>query len=231
MAYTTSDILVRALMQGVSGLPRDVYVNDFAFHWRGSGAPADSDLTNLFGDVDLFYNHVGTGTFKVSKFIGQAVDRAATHELAAYTIAVPMGSPRLTAPWLGPAAPATVDHNLPTEVAGVVSFYADLTGVLEESGATRPRARRRGRLYVGPLTTDAVIISDDNPLLNPSFTQIMRESIDAMAAAALAHDFDFSVWSRADATLRTVIAGWTDNAPDTQRRRGATSTSRTTFTL
>lgn len=217
-------------MTNVNGLPEDAYVNDFAFRFTGGGAPTDADLLLLLDAVDTFYNDALATGDTVSDFIGEAVSRAATHEMQFFTISTG-GSPRLTENWLGPAAPATLNVNLPTEVAAVVSFHGDLTGVLEEVGATRPRARRRGRVYVGPLTTDAVSISADNPLLGANFRLAMQEGIIHMADQAAAADFTFSVWSRAANELYAVVGGWTDNAPDTQRRRGLASTSRTTFSV
>lgn len=54
-----------------------------------------------------------------------------------------------------PIAPTTVVP-LPSEVAIAMSFAGDLEGFVEESGATRPRSRRRGRLFLGPWTESVV---------------------------------------------------------------------------
>ena len=228
MATTGADILVRAVMQGSTGLPADTYVNDFAFHHDSGVAPTDLELLDLFGAVDAFYNFVTTTTNSVAKYIGEAVSRAVTHEMEFFNIFT-MGSPRLIEPWLGPGAPGTTGVNEPTEVSGVLSFHADLTGVQEEVVSTRPRARRRGRVYVGPLTRDAILFTAAQPVLQSGFTQTLREAALEMADVASTAGFTWSVWSRADDILRPVVAGWTDNAPDTQRRRGSASTSRVTF--
>lgn len=230
MATTSADILVRAVMQGDTGLPADVFVNDFAFHFIAGTAPTSINLTALFGCVDSFYNDVQASGFSVSKFIGEAVDRTATHEFQAYNIAAG-GSPVFTLAWLGPGAPGTANVNMPTEVSAVLSFHANLTGLAEESGATRPRARRRGRVFVGPLTTDAVSITDDDPRLQTSILSTLRQAAIDMHDEAVLAGFTWSVWSRAEDTLFPIVGGWTDNAPDTQRRRGATSTARVTYTV
>lgn len=231
MATTAADILVRAVMTGSSGLPSDVFVNDFAFHFDAGGSPSNAQINSLFGAVDGFYRDVVYGTYKLADFIGEQVSRAVTHELQAYTITSgPMGSPRNTEPWLGPQAPIISDANLPSECAGVLSFHADLTGVAEESGASRPRARRRGRLFIGPLIIGAISADLDNPVLSVTFTATMRAAATHMFDEAQAAGFTWSVWSREDDTLRPVVAGWTDNAVDIQRRRGTEATLRTVYT-
>lgn len=231
MATTTADILVRTVMTGSTGLPTDVYVNDFAFHHISGVAPTDLELLDLFGAVDGFYNDTQAGGNAVADFISEAVSRSVTHEMEFFTISSgTLGSPRLTEPWLGPVAPVQADNNEPSEVAAVLSFHASLTGIPEESGVTRPKARRRGRVYVGPLIHLSVDSAAPNPLLATALTLVLRQAAVAMYDEALAAGFYWSVWSRADDTLRPVTGGWTDNAPDTQRRRGTESTSRVTFT-
>lgn len=230
MSYSSADILVRTIMTTKSGLAADKVVNDWAFHFAAGTTPADSDLDNLQDAIDAFYNTTG-GINPVAYYIGQNVDRTVTHKMDFYTIsAPPLGSPRYTNDWIGPSTPgATTD--LPAEVCGVLSFHADLTGVVEESGTTRPRARKRGRVYVGPLTYGAINNNSGKPILEPNFTQAMREGAGAMATAAAADGWTWSVWSRKDTTLYEVVGGWTDNAPDTQRRRGPKATARVTYTV
>lgn len=224
MAYTAGDVLVRSVMTAASGLPRDVIVNDWAF--RLPGAPVAQDYTDMFGWVDDFFNDVGSTGTAVGSFISNFVNRGATHSLQAYTIAAGgLGSPVAEIDWLGPNA-AGADNGLPTECAGVLSFHADLTSILEEAGATRPRARRRGRVFIGPLTLGGVTTTTQPYMLGSGF----RASL-AAAGLKLRDDSGdtWSVWSRTDQTLRPVVAGWTDNAPDTQRRRGPRATVRSTW--
>lgn len=230
MAYS-DDFLIRAVMTAASGLPQDQIVNDFAFHWEGLLPSQSPDWDNVMGHVGDFYRLGALPSNQVGAFIGDQVSRAATHELQIYEIVVgPMGSPLATLPWLGPVSPP-VNKNLPTEVAGVLSFHADLTGIVEEIGATRPKARRRGRIYVGPLTEEAIDGNTAAPTLSTPFRTAMAANAVIMADNAAADDWRWSVWSRADVILRPVVGGWTDNAPDTQRRRGQESTSRATFSI
>lgn len=230
MAYAPGDVLVRTIMSAASGLVEDQVVNDFAFHYDVVGNDTQLNfLMDLCGD---FFRLTYTGGFSVGQFISNQVSRAATHEIQAWRLhAGPLGSPDLTKAWLGPVAASDAD-GLPTEVAGCLSFHASLTGVLEEVGATRPRARRRGRIYVGPLTVEAVDTTAPPYVLNPSFTGTLREAavrLGSFAGNELSTGEGWGVWSRADQTVRKVVGGWTDNAPDTQRRRGFSPTVRNVF--
>lgn len=227
MAYAPGDVLVRAVMVSSTGLPADNVVNDFAF--TGTENPDAAAWADLFGIVSDFYRLQQTNTEYVGAYISNAINRSATHELQGYNLgAGPGGSPEATEPWLGPV-PTSDANALPTEVAGVLSFHADLTGQLEEAGATRPRARRRGRIYVGPLNIRAIASTAPPYMLSTDFTLTLRQAAVALYDAAIAIGYPWAVWSRADSTLREVIGGWTDNAPDTQRRRGPKSTVRVNF--
>lgn len=230
MAYGSGDTLVRVTMSALSGIAKDKIVNDFAFSLVG-GSPDATDYGHLLDAVDGFYRDTQAGGHAVGEYIDRWVDRAATHKIDMYAItAPPLGSPVATYDWLGPVNAPDV-NGLPTEVAGVLSFKGDYTGVLEESGATRPRARRRGRVYIGPLAYAAFQVGTAPHRLSANFTQTLREAADAMATEAASHDWIWSVWSRKSATLFQVTGGWTDDRPDAQRRRGPAAASRTSFTL
>jgi hypothetical protein len=228
MAYTSGSALVRAVMSAASGLPADAVINDFAF--QKSSALTAGDWTTMFDLVDDFYNVTQASGASVGQHISNQIDRGATHELQGYVItAPPIGSPAATINWLGPVTNGGAT-GLPTEVAGVLSFHADLTGIAEEAGATRPRARRRGRVYIGPLIAGAVDnVTPPYFLKESTFLATLRQAAVALETASGAAGLPWSVWSRSDATLRPVVGGWTDNAPDTQRRRGAAASTRVTW--
>lgn len=235
MAYD-NDFLVRPIMSAASGLPEDKLVNDWAFKWVGGGDPVETNFVDLCAAVGGFYRNGAGAPDQVGNYIGSAVNRSATHEIQVYEISVgAMGSPVYSEDWLGPVSPGTT-VNLPTECAAVLSFHADLSGIAEESGVSRPRARRRGRVYIGPLTTGALQNGGNTgaganpaPRLATAFLDAMRTQAVAMAAAAELDGWRWSVWSRSDVTLRDVVAGWTDDAPDTQRRRGQAAAARVVY--
>lgn len=228
MAYTAADILVRVEMSAATGLPEDTVVNTWAFK-HDIGLPSEADLLNLQAAVDGWYNDMtgAVANTRPSYYISDYIPRTVTHQMSFYSIE-DGGPPLLTSEWLGPAAAGEPDSSLPHECAAVLSFHADLFGIHEEVGITRPRARRRGRIYLGPLTPGAST-GLAQATINPTLQQAMRVNANTMHDEALAADFTWCVNSRVDATLRPVVAGWTDNAFDTQRRRGMAATSRTAF--
>lgn len=227
MPTTGSDILMRAVMSNVTGLVEDEVVNDFAFRWPFGGVPSNANLDLLMAAVSAFYRDVQAGGHYVGEFIASTINRAATHRIEAVRIDL-MGSPIRDWDWLGPGPTIYGSNDLPNEVAGVLSFHANLTGLVEEVGDTRPKARRRGRVYIGPLVVPAVT-AGPNPKLSDEFRQCLAEAAGSLRDNAGAIGFDWSVWSRAANDLYTVVGGWTDNAPDSQRRRGQAPTARATF--
>jgi hypothetical protein len=110
---------------------------------------------------------------------------------------------------------------MPPEVAICLSYQAaKISGV--------PQARRRGRVFIGPLNTSAMG-TDGRPAT--AFINALVGAADALKDPAGAPDWDWSTWSSFDPTVSTVIDnGWVDNEFDTQRRRGRKYTTRTTFT-
>ncbi len=108
---------------------------------------------------------------------------------------------------------------LPAEVALVVSFQANpMPGEIQ--------ARRRGRIYLPWLReTDNTVGRPSSGLVSTvadAFTEFLANSDDAA-------DVDWIVWSPTSNAGFGVAQGWIDNAWDTQRRRGFSATSRTTF--
>lgn len=228
MAYTPGSVLVRAVMTSVTGLVEDQIVNDFAF--EGGDVLDAAERSAIFSNVDRFYREPGTLLVSVGHYISRAISRAATHRLDMYQISAGgLGSPIDSIPWLGPDDPGN-DQGVPTECAAVLSFHADFAGAVEEAaGGSRPKARRRGRLFIGPLHLNAVQSGTPPFRIHPDFLLTLREAGNRLIAESGANLTPWSVWSRVDATLRPVVGGWTDDAPDTQRRRGVNPTGRTVW--
>lgn len=108
---------------------------------------------------------------------------------------------------------------LPTEVSLVVSFQAD-----PEAGQVQ--ARRRGRIYLpwmressNVLGRPSSVVIDD---VAAAYTEFLANSDDAA-------NVDWVVWSPTAEASFGVSTGWVDDAWDTQRRRGFSATTRTTF--
>lgn len=215
-------------MPHISGLPEDACQNAWVF---SDAAATDTEVLAalIAGRVQDFYT-------AVSGYFANCVTRSIPSSQTFYDITghltptpgaghgSPVATDTLT---LASASSATA---LPSEVAAVLSFHGDLTGIPIETGAIRPAARRSGRVYLGPLNISAT----DNP---GAFAECRPNATFRTAVTNAAHDLladtaggTWMVWSRAGGFLTPVAGGYMDDAWDTQRRRGPAATGRTTFT-
>lgn len=190
-----------------SGVPNDAVINT----WHVEVEDLSTGLTDAIAALDDFYGDV-------SSVFSQNVDFAN----ATFT-AYKMSDPEPRAPT---AVVASTPHTsgttaLPSELAICLSFQGSRI-----SGTSQ--ARRRGRVYLGPLmnvqnTTTSTVI------LNSTVDQIRDAAATLLAASDADADWRWCVYSTVNDALVTVSNGWVDNAFDIQRRRGITATQRLTF--
>lgn len=114
---------------------------------------------------------------------------------------------------------------LPEEVAAVMSFRAPLVS------GTIP-ARRRGRIFLGPLGSQVSITgTNGRSVIDPDFVQaVITASVEAAAELVTAGNAH-TVWSKTNEANYVVSNYWMDNAFDTQRRRGPSSSTRQGWTI
>lgn len=107
---------------------------------------------------------------------------------------------------------------LPAEVALCLSFQAQRTPGL-------PQARRRGRIYLGPMQDTA---NDDGRPSTSIITSIL-DAAETLAAsiAAVSSAQAWAVWSPTAGEAVEITELWVDDAFDTQRSRGLARTTRT----
>ena len=104
---------------------------------------------------------------------------------------------------------------LPPELAVVVSFEAP-----QQSG--EPQARRRGRLYFGPLDN---VLNGTTGQIGTAVVDDFVNALDTLLTTnAAATTWAWAVYSRANDSAIEVTHGWVDNAFDIQRRRGLAPT-------
>jgi len=200
--------------------------------------------------VQNFYSLHPTGeTFPTSYYLGNILSRA-TNACRTDVYAIPgtagtvpsgsardLGSPIATDTFsLGSDIGATTDY--PYEVAVCLSFAADLAGLPEEvpgpdadTPGTRPRARRRGRISLGPICVSGNMASGVlrvGASQMTIWTEAAKEFLDEGAAAA---GWVWAVWSRTEWELNAVKSVWVDNAYDTMRARGVKASARTTVAV
>lgn len=202
----------------VTGLPRDVAINTFTFAIEDTlaGAPEVTDA------IVSFYNLIqdpGPTTNVLSDYLSAYIDRstdACTIEY--YDWEAPLGSSAVTTAQFT-LLPTPEDASLPFEVAVCTSFVAQT--------APGPVARRRGRVYIGPLTVGATSALDDQPARVDDALQ--RVLVAATQSLTDTDGVDLAIWSRVDEAAKLVTGGWVDNEFDTQRRRQVEASSRLTW--
>lgn len=197
--------LVQVTLNHDSALPEDVTVNAWSFN---TGVAKDTTAAiDIVAKLQTFYNAfasrlsaslAGTGSVKF-------YDRADL-------------KPRV--PWFTGAlviVPGT--SNLASEVSLTLSFSSDvISGV--------PAARRRGRLFLGPLASSVNDATSGRPI-TAAVTEISNAAGVLQTASANAAGWGWEIYSRTDLIGRDVLRGYVDNAFDTQRRRGLRPTTRT----
>jgi hypothetical protein len=128
-----------------------------------------------------------------------------------------------------------VGNCLPTECAICLSYEgAPVSGQVQ--------ARRRGRIYLGPLIQNNTTTSAGRVIVSAATTTAITNAATALAGISGPPDAFWSVFSPTLAgpepwsagTLSSAMTqatrGWVDNALDTQRRRGSDPTLRTLWT-
>lgn len=233
-----------ARLPSTTGLSEDVVEN--VFHVGVDGAVVGTtEIGEMMAAIRDFYITVPAGgTQGPGYYLSDGVSRAASAcTVLAYISfdldgSTPLGSPIGTLSFTLQAA--QVAAAFPEEVASVISYHGDLTDVPVSQtnpspppATIRPAQRRRGRCYIGPLSSGSG--TDPGASIRPSST--FRSNL-ALAMKDLAETINaidpnlfFGIWSKADAEVYECVGGYVDDAWDTQRRRGLAATTRTLFTV
>lgn len=225
-------VLTTLAFESVSGKPEDRFVNNWVCTTPTAGF-VEAEWFQFVADLDLFYNAVDPGTNRsIANLMGTQISRAfSVHTASAYLIDGHLdgsdhGSPvsRQAFHLLGATAGMT---NLPSEMAICLSFHAAYANDPEFQGLARPRARDRGRVFLGPMNNGGMSQDANNvPIIGIAY----RDTIEAAAVALMNRpNHAWSVWSRKNAAVEPVVGGWIDDAWDIQRRRGEAARTRTTW--
>jgi hypothetical protein len=205
--------------QGRSGLPADQFVNTWYFLADSDKAVGPADINTALLD---FFEGTSGQTFPVAYYLSDFLTMAVT------TKVYKMSDPHSQGPPKVQREPIVFVHSyggshghgsMPEEVAVCLSF----------AGASPHTARRRGRVFLGPLSTAAL---GTNPDSEKSVVLGAMQSNIAVAAKRLSNHTNAG-WlvhsSMGGDNYAAVETGWVDNAFDTQRRRGPDATSRFTW--
>lgn len=203
-----TNILCQAALPSATGLTEDTVVNNWSFDVTSGSTSTKcalivTALNSFYGVIDQYLSNFLAGTIAY-KFYDRAdpTPRVPVHEGA------------------GTVTPGT--NTIPTEVALCMSFQAARVSGLNQ-------ARRRGRVFLGPLAEAATTNNTGRPAA-AFITAIDTAGSALLAASIAATDWKWVVWSSANNSFSYVANGWVDNAYDTQRSRGFRPTSRTLIT-
>lgn len=205
-----------------TAVPADAVVN--TFHFITDDAVTGADTAAIASRLNTFYGSVLTpGTDSIhghlSGLLNTAGVRYKMYDLGQAEPRAPIYDEAQT--WAD-----TPDNTaLPAEVAVCLSYQG-----LKLSGI--PQARRRGRIYIGPLGNTALtFVSGAAASCRPS-ASVMNALAGAGASLSSANDagLKWVVYSPTNNSAVDVTDGWVDNAFDTQRRRGEGASARTLWT-
>jgi hypothetical protein len=204
-----------------TGFPRDSVVNTFHFDPVDITPPDIAKRAWIADTLISFYNDVhGTGSNQVRWYLSSTLNQG---DLACSVKVYNMGDAHPRIPYIQPftlAAPAGSDNGMPSEVAICLSF--------KSTEAANPK-RGRGRIYLGPLHSNVVLLDAPNIRMNGATTLAIQHAarflMDAGTTGA-AQRSQWSIYSRADNALYGVTSAYVDNEFDTQRRRGHRATAR-----
>jgi len=203
---------VMAVFQAFTNLPEDRFVNTFHF-----SDPFNSEI-EVMSAVHDFYEGDRPSTKPLADHLSPTILRP--YEIKVYNLADPEPRvPEIFAQTL-PDRPLQSSTGVPEEVAICVSYH----------GAPPRTARRRGRIYFGPLGSTGEEVF---PASSAAFTRVpdplITDLIDA-AEQLIAAGVGWCVRSTVPAeNFVPITGGWVDNRFDTQRRRGPEVSLRTTF--
>jgi len=220
--------------QFVSGLPKDVSVNNWAFKHAGA--------TDVVADANSIHDRLETFYEGFASLYSSRVDPLFT-TFKTYDLADPEPRVPVLEEVKGLSGFTGANMDLPGEVAMCLSFKG--TSV---SGANA--RRRRGRVYLGPLQTSTT--TDYYAVLASMITSVMNSADTALApntdsiiwcvyskythyGVPVGDVFDPDIHDPDDGLLPNALVPvssfWMDNEWDTQRRRGLTPTSRSSMTV
>lgn len=245
-----TDLLVVAELPNENGRPDDTVVNTFAFHTNT--APAEAVYVDVSGAVQSFYLEVPPGLTagnNVAKFISSTIERGVDAcRTKVYDITGKLGiNPATGKLWAhgspvhedGFTMPAPSDtSSLPAQIAMCLTLrardYALQPVELPSGGGPtetiRPRARRTGRLYVGPLSPAAVMshASGEPSRPDPGFRDVVCRAGENLADIALTNGDTalWCVWSRTAANMHAVTEVQADDSWDVIRSRKTLQTGK-----
>lgn len=200
-----------------SAVSRDASVNTFWFLSDGVPDP-DTDAAGLGVALENFYDDAHALSTEIRSFLSSDVDPT-NAEVKVYAMDDP--SPRMpryvNSGWCHGVGGTTLPH----QVSVCLSYQAERVSGLDQ-------ARRRGRIYVGPLS-QASITAGGVP--SASFINSLQQAAIYLAGLGTP-PYGWVVHSAAGGGGTAPVSnGWVDSSPDVQRRRKVASAVRSAWVL
>lgn len=185
--------------------------------WVFNHGIGDVDPALITPLLNTFYV-TNLGNFFGRELSGSAAGTYSYYDITAFLNGSPHGAP-FHMDSAGPLNPSS-DDALPGQIAIVADFHADLSGISEFGPHTRPRARRRGRHYHGPvkLTSLQWDATTRIPFFSGAFVGELQSAYSALLAG-VPTGYEWCVWSRKDAAVYPIVGGWVDTTPHRARHR------------
>lgn len=222
----------------------ETVVNNFAFH---SAVAIDAAvILDIHNAVAGFYNTLpATGTRAVGKYLSPTLDRAsASVTIRSYDITGILGINPATGRPYPHGSPIAEDNitlttsdstdALPSQVACVLTLRGRdaIEQAVEGPGNIRPRQRRTGRLYIGPLNIAAETNSvngHSRPVV--TFRDDLLLAAEELQDALVDGSYAWCVWSRADGAMYPIERVECDDSWDVIRSRKLDPTVRNVRTF
>lgn len=214
---------VQHVLQHNNGLSQDQFVNNWYFTRI---APDHSALQAIAGIVRGFYTVDPAGPSSAVITFMSGMVHGSNARVKIFNLDDAMPRSPVYEEFFTPSGSPMAGGNLPSELAACLSYEA-----APASGV--PLARRRGRMYIGPLANgcNASGAGSVEATLSTDVQQAITDSAQATAAAAAAQSWIWCLHSPTSALDPPIVSVWCDNAFDVQRRRGIKPSARTTRSI
>jgi len=214
--------------------------------------PTISTVTALLANdvsvgINHFYNVLQTGaTSAVCQYLGPSLDISrglgwTAYDITAHLNGSPHGAPIASGNYSIPSV-GTSTTVIPEGVAACLSYRGNygtdvefLRDPVTHKITARPRARHRGRIYLGPL--DQIAFQQDSTTKRGRLKTLFMTDIMAQLQGAISitdsasNKWQLWHWSKKNASVEPIVQAWVDDRPDYQRRRSDQSTTRSTVTI
>ncbi len=229
-----NQVLVRVSMGRTTPVDYIRPTFDFCFYHAGGGAVDPAAAAAKC--VGFISQHQSGQAFAVVQYFSKAITRLQNaHQVHVYDITgkldgkTPTGPPIYSTVFGATMANSTGSPDpMPDECAVVMSLnMGPIPGVPEfakdplSGKETRPAARLRGRIFLGPLCMNAISPGTPDPVVNAAFqTDIIAGAQGALGVGTWLDSIVWAVWSRSNASLTDVTRVCVDNLFDIRNRRG-----------